>query len=439
MPQNLFKIYDGRNYFWQWDTNQKLIVLDETVDEVHFSNKDMTHSITKDVLTDKDGKRICYIPDSLLSLPKNIVASAIVTDDNANKTLRSVKFAVKQRPIPSDYIVSEEVQFKDFTERLQIIEEVIEDVRVDIKNNYDAKGSAEQALTDAKLYMEDNYEPIGSAESVRNQLKEEVDRAQYEEAAITRGLQQANENIESIKKDVATNKGNIDDLKDKSHSHENVFVLNGITADKVASWDDAENNAKTHANKLNDAINVRVVDLEAKFTGDGSVESQIASALTTEVSARDKADKELKVLIESNRDDIFMLQGLVGDTKVSTVIENAINVEKDRAISVEKSIETRLSAVETSYATENKYVAQDTAPKDTSILWVDTSDNSGDFEQTLIDTTLSVNGQAADAKSVGDAIGQIYNKINNLKIVHIGNTAPTDVSDGMIWIDTGEE
>ena len=49
MPPNIFKIYDGRTSFWQWDTNQKLIVLDETIDEVHFSNRDMTHAIPKDI------------------------------------------------------------------------------------------------------------------------------------------------------------------------------------------------------------------------------------------------------------------------------------------------------------------------------------------------------------------------------------------------------
>lgn len=127
MPRNIFKIYDGRNYFWQWDTNQKLIVLDDTVDEVHFFNKDMAHAIPKDVCIDKDGRRVCYVPDVLLTLPKNLVASAYVTDDNANKTVRLVKFAVRQRPIPSDYVVTEDYKFEDFDERLRLIEEIIAD------------------------------------------------------------------------------------------------------------------------------------------------------------------------------------------------------------------------------------------------------------------------------------------------------------------------
>lgn len=127
MPQNLFKIYDGRNYFWQWDTNQKLVVLDDTIDEVHFSNKNMTHAIPKDVVVDKDGQRVCYIPDSLLTLPKNLIATASVTDNNANSTVRTVIFAVKRRQIPSDYIVSDDFQFSDFTERLSLIEAMIAD------------------------------------------------------------------------------------------------------------------------------------------------------------------------------------------------------------------------------------------------------------------------------------------------------------------------
>lgn len=276
MPQNLFKIFDGRNYFWQWDTNQKLVVLDPTVDEVHFSNRDMSHAIPKDVCTDKDGKRVCYIPDVLLTLPKNLVASAYVTDDNATKTLRSVKFAVRQRPIPADYVTNEDLQFEDFTERLGIIEDIIEDsclvqrfstiedaeqwakeskdagaiisvntgtqwetyvveddynitpiscdeetiirdiealrqlvgnssvvnqieqyiLNLNLPNVYDAKGSAAQALVDAKEYVNK------ASSSMQAKLDKEVERAQYEEAAITTTMLQINDRATEIQEDV---------------------------------------------------------------------------------------------------------------------------------------------------------------------------------------------------------------------------------------------
>ena len=171
-----------------------------------------------------------------------------------------------------------------------------------------------------------------------------------------------------------------------------------------------------------------------------------------------------------------------------------------------------------------QYIAQDTAPDDTNVLWVDTSDDTSDFEQVSIDTSLSISGYAADAKAVGDAleekqpkgnyltevpseyvteeelsakgyltgytetdptvpawakentkptytanevgadasgtasslveahnvasdahvdireqIAQVSDEVDNLKKIYIGNTAPTDISDGTIWIDTSEE
>lgn len=63
---------------------------------------------------------------------------------------------------------------------------------------------------------------------------------------------------------------NLADAVSKKHSHTNATVLNGITAEKVAAWDAAEGNAKTHANGLNTAMDTRVAALEGKV-GDGFV------------------------------------------------------------------------------------------------------------------------------------------------------------------------
>ena len=104
MPRNIFKIHDGRNYFWQWDTNQKLIVLDGQVDKVHFSCKGMDQTISRDVLTDENGLRTCDIPDELLAQPKNLTATAYIIDAKRHSSLASVMFAVKKRPMPENYI-----------------------------------------------------------------------------------------------------------------------------------------------------------------------------------------------------------------------------------------------------------------------------------------------------------------------------------------------
>lgn len=126
MPQNIFKIYNGRTNFWQWDIKQKLIVLDESVTQVHFSNRNMTHSVKRDVYIDKDGIRVCNIPDDLLKIPRNLVAYAYAN----GATIKSVKFAVVQRPMPSDYVSDQSEELQDVERRLELLETVLKDIEL---------------------------------------------------------------------------------------------------------------------------------------------------------------------------------------------------------------------------------------------------------------------------------------------------------------------
>lgn len=129
MSQNIFKIHDGRNYFWQWDTKQKLIVLDERVTEVRFSNRNMEHSKRRPVYTDKDGARICNVPDLLLQLPKNLIAYACVKgDDGSCSTIKAVKFAVHRQPIPTDYVCEQDAVVEDILMRIELLETLLKDV-----------------------------------------------------------------------------------------------------------------------------------------------------------------------------------------------------------------------------------------------------------------------------------------------------------------------
>lgn len=129
MSTNIFKIYDGRTNFWQWDTKQKLIVLDERVTEVRFSNRNMEHSKRRPVYTDEDGIRVCNVPDLLLQLPKNLIAYACTKDDNGCcSTIKAVKFAVYQQPIPSDYVCEQDAVVEDILTRLELLEALLKDV-----------------------------------------------------------------------------------------------------------------------------------------------------------------------------------------------------------------------------------------------------------------------------------------------------------------------
>ena len=129
MPQNIFKIFDGRTNFWQWDTKQKLIVLDERITEVRFSNRNMEHSKRRPVYTNNDGVRICNVPDMLLQLPKNLIAYACIKkDDGSCSTVKAVKFAVHRQPIPTDYICEQDAIVEGILMRLELLETLLKDV-----------------------------------------------------------------------------------------------------------------------------------------------------------------------------------------------------------------------------------------------------------------------------------------------------------------------
>lgn len=85
-----------------------------------------------------------------------------------------------------------------------------------------------------------------------------------------------------------------------------------------------------------------------------------------------------------------------------------------------------------------RYVASDTEPEDKNVVWIDTTDGSGDLQQIIVDSTLTQVGHAADAKTTGDAIGQLTSAFSCFKKIYIGNDAPIDITDGTIWVDTSE-
>ena len=129
VPQNIFKIFDGRTNFWQWDTKQKLIVLDDSITEVRFSNRNMEHSKRRPVYTNADGLRICNVPDILLQLPKNLIAYACVKEEDGTcRTVKAVKFAVYQQPIPTDYICEQDAVIEDILMRIELLENLLKDV-----------------------------------------------------------------------------------------------------------------------------------------------------------------------------------------------------------------------------------------------------------------------------------------------------------------------
>lgn len=155
MPQNIFKIYDGRTSFWQWDTQQKLIVLDERITEVRFQNKNMAHSKRMPVYTDGDGVRICNIPSTLLQLPKNLIAYACVkNEDGSISTAKSVNFAVRRQSKPTDYVCEQDDGIENILARIELLEAMLKDVEAGNKQFIKFASSVE-----AEQWAVENGEP----------------------------------------------------------------------------------------------------------------------------------------------------------------------------------------------------------------------------------------------------------------------------------------
>ena len=94
----MFQILDGRENFFQWDLNQKLIVEDETIKLVHFDNGTLPEALVVEV---KDG--VAEVPNILLQESWNIKAYGY----DGNNTKHKKSFKVEAKAKPADYVYTE--------------------------------------------------------------------------------------------------------------------------------------------------------------------------------------------------------------------------------------------------------------------------------------------------------------------------------------------
>lgn len=119
----------------------------------------------------------------------------------------------------------------------------------------------------------------------------------------------------------------VEALEAKDHEHANADVLNGITAEKVAAWDAAEQNAIGKANELNTAMDTRMQAVEANAHEhansaelekivDGDVAKWNAAQANAEATAAAalasaKTELEGKITAETERAEAAEAQALV--------------------------------------------------------------------------------------------------------------------------------
>lgn len=114
----MFLIEDGRMHFWQWDKDQRLVVHDDSINEVHFCNKTSECSLVCEVYQE-NGKRLVNVPNILLQDNWDIEVYAYC--DNCTKYNDS--FAVYKRSKPDDYIYTE-TEIKNYDDLKARIDEI---------------------------------------------------------------------------------------------------------------------------------------------------------------------------------------------------------------------------------------------------------------------------------------------------------------------------
>lgn len=126
----------------------------------------------------------------------------------------------------------------------------------------DGEGSVADQIADVKAELE---------EALATAIDGAKADASNKDAVVLAEAQKATTNLQTAL-DTHTGNGDIHVTADqktawttaagKAHEHSNLTVLEGITASKVTAWDAAEGNAKSYADGLNTAMDVRVVALE---------------------------------------------------------------------------------------------------------------------------------------------------------------------------------
>lgn len=135
----MFSIFDGRDYFYQWDIDRKLIIDDNTITQVHFCNRTSDCSLVCEVYNE-DGLRLVNVPNIILQDNWDINVYAY----DGNYTKHSEKFEVRARTKPDNYVYT--------PEELKTWEQL--DTRID---EIEEKGISDETVANAvENYLNDN-------------------------------------------------------------------------------------------------------------------------------------------------------------------------------------------------------------------------------------------------------------------------------------------
>lgn len=177
----MFKIYDGREHFYQWDLDRKLIVGDRTIQAVHFCNRTGACAITRDCY-DVNGMWLVDVPNLCLQESYRLKVYGFSA---AKYTTVSSQFDVKSRTKPDGYVYTDDevACWQALDQRVAALEDnpVSDEAIAAGIDKYLTDNPIEVGATDAeKEQIARNTEDIAALKSLSNTYATE----EYVDAAV---------------------------------------------------------------------------------------------------------------------------------------------------------------------------------------------------------------------------------------------------------------
>lgn len=148
----MFKIYDGRDKFYQWDLDRQLVIDDPTVTQVHFCNRTDDFSLVCEVYQ-QDGLNLVNVPNILLQEDWRINVYAY----DVNYTKYSETFEVERKSKPENYVYTETeiLNYETLAEKIKQIDtdigQSVEDYLTENPVTVDLSDYYTKAEVDAKI------------------------------------------------------------------------------------------------------------------------------------------------------------------------------------------------------------------------------------------------------------------------------------------------
>lgn len=229
----MFKIETGRKSFHQWDVNQRLVIADPLITEVHFANTPAGEALVVEVY-EEGGKRYANVPNILLQNAWTMRVYGCCEDC----VRRRAVFQVVGREKPADYIYTEtEVRtYEALADRIKALEN---------QEIPEIPDSPVQSVNGKTGVVELTAEDVGAASS------EDVKRLNEEKAdyfEVGDGLQMSEDRVLSAVPEAVE-----EDIRTITTTGEDVIVIDSFETGESF------------------ALNAATIDIDATSGGEASV------------------------------------------------------------------------------------------------------------------------------------------------------------------------